>query len=41
MAIDIFMCGDSNPIDAADFLINNLRIGKFSINTINRGDDFT
>jgi len=40
MAIDIFMCGDSNPIDAADFIINNLRIGRFSIDTINRGDDF-
>ena len=40
MAIDIFMCGDSNPIDAADFIINNLKVDRFSIETINRGDDF-
>ena len=40
MAVDVFMCGECNPLVSTDYIINNLRIGKFSVDKIERGDNF-
>lgn len=40
MAVDVFMCGECDPKIAADHIINNINIGSFSIDTLNRGNIF-
>ena len=40
MAVDIFMCGDCNPYDTFEYIINNMIVGEYSIDCINRGTDY-
>lgn len=40
MAVDIFMCGECNPMDSVDYIISNLDIGQFEYQEIQRGDQF-
>ena len=37
MAIDIFMCGDCDPQIAVDYIIMEMNIGTYSVNTLERG----
>ena len=40
MAIDIFMCGDCDPEVSARYIINNIDIKLFSLNTLERGSEY-
>lgn len=40
MAIDIFMCGECNPMDSVDYIVSNLDIGQFVYQEIQRGEEF-
>jgi len=40
MAIDVFMCGDCNPYDTVDYILNNMAVGEYSIECIDRGVDY-
>lgn len=40
MAIDIFMCGDCDPGIAAEHIIQNVDIGAFSLDTLERGSEY-
>jgi S-adenosylmethionine decarboxylase len=40
MAIDIFMCGECNPMDSVDYIISNLDIGQFEYQEFQRGEQF-
>lgn len=39
-AIDIFMCGDCNPYDTVDYILNHMIIGEYSIDCIDRGVNY-
>lgn len=41
MAIDVFMCGTCDPMDAVDYIISNVGIGAYSVDELIRGEQFT
>lgn len=40
MAVDVFMCGECNPYDSFEFLIQNMRIDSYTIDCIERGVEY-
>lgn len=37
MAVDVFMCGDCNPIVSANYILQNISIEKHLMQTLERG----
>ncbi len=40
MAVDVFMCGDCNPYDSFEYIINNMKIDAYTIDCIERGVEY-
>jgi len=40
MAIDVFMCGDCDPFDTLEYVVNNMKIGNYTVNCIHRGVEY-
>lgn len=40
MAVDVFMCGDCNPYDSLDYIVSNMIVGDYQIDSISRGVDY-
>lgn len=40
MAVDVFMCGECNPYDTFEYIINNMKIDSYSIDCIERGVEY-
>lgn len=40
MAVDVFMCGECNPYDSFEYIINNMDIDSYTIDCIDRGVEY-
>jgi S-adenosylmethionine/arginine decarboxylase-like enzyme len=40
MAVDVFMCGECNPYDSFEYIINNMQIDAYTIDCIERGVEY-
>lgn len=40
MAVDVFMCGDCNPYDSFEYIINTMNISEYTLDCIDRGVEY-